>query len=122
MSPLPQLTQEELDALFAQQMYDEEKREQRERLAEDERIVKELVEREKAQHEKEQTEADEKARRLEEQLFDADLRQENGVLECEVCYGEFYRGELLPSKGERPRSARSALMAERFVDLRSSLL
>lgn len=92
-SPPPQLTQEELDALFAQQMHDEEEREREARLTEDERIVREMVERERAQHEREQTEAEEQARVLEEQLFDADLRQENGVLECAVCYGEFYRGE-----------------------------
>ncbi|ORY91619.1 hypothetical protein BCR35DRAFT_298856 [Leucosporidium creatinivorum] len=94
-TPPPELTQEELDAVFAQQMYDEEEKERELRLAEDEKIVLELVERERAEHEREQTEAERQARELEEQLFDADLRQENGVLECELCYGEFYRGEVM---------------------------
>lgn len=100
----PVLSPEEQDALLARQMAEEEEREQADREERDEQIARELAEKEQARYDREQAEAERLARELEEELFDQDLRRENGVLECPVCLSEFYKGE--PKLGAR-RSALS---------------
>lgn len=89
----PVLSPEEQDALFARRMEEQEKKDRAEREARDEKIARELNVKEQARYEREQAEAERLARELEAELFDSDLRQENGILECPLCLGEFYKGE-----------------------------
>lgn len=102
MPPL-QLTQEELDWIMAAELDEQEKKERADREAEDERIVRDMVERERLHRQRVEEEAERQAREVEETLYDLDLRHSNGVLECAVCYGEFYRGELVAKWQRRGR-------------------
>ena len=102
LQQLPTLSQEDQDALIARQLEQREKDEQ----ARDERIARDLAAAERAQVDREQQEAERLARELESELFDQDLRRTNGVLECPVCLGEFYRGESEEKALARRRTRR----------------
>jgi hypothetical protein len=112
-SALPTQTQEELNAATAQallvegsrqlerderaarELFAKEKREAAEREASDERLAREMLERERVEMESMRREQEDAARALEAKLYDEDLREANGVLGCEVCFGEYYKGELM---------------------------
>lgn len=68
-----------------------EDRERELRRREDEAFVRMMQRRESEEEEVRMREAEEAARRFEEE----ELRAANGVLRCEVCYEEHWRGELM---------------------------
>lgn len=83
-----ELCQVERDELAARELYAREQREMEQQMAEDERLVLDMIEMERRKDETEKKNDEDAARRIEADLRELERRESGAVVECEVCSGD----------------------------------